>query len=226
MNRTLGLTLGLAAFLLSVAAAPAGDRHSPHVEKVNLADLKDGETRTFGKDDQKVTASRDGDEITIRIGGKGGEAKTLKCTVGKDSCYAMTVDGEGKNRVIVLNKSGDTTADRIMLREGDGSGEPMVVFSGDGSGAGEVVVDASQAKWVDVDAEGGHPAMVKVIRIHDDGGLTLQCPEGDATLQLKKGEENSGPYYCPKHNLKMEKSKTPVIMKKIEVETDGKGDEE
>ena len=105
MNRTLGLTLGLAAFLLVAAPIAAGDKAAPKVDKVNLADLKDGETRTFGKDDHSITATRKGDEITIRFGGKDGETKTMKCSVGKDSCYAMTVDGEGKNKVIV--RTGD-----------------------------------------------------------------------------------------------------------------------
>jgi hypothetical protein len=70
---------------------------------------------------------------------------------------------------------------------------------------------------------------VKVIRIHDEAAVMLECPEGDATLTLKKGDENSGPYFCPKHNVKMEKATAPVIMKKIVVDTkskDGKDDEE
>jgi hypothetical protein len=53
----------------------------------------------------------------------------------------------------------------------------------------------------------------------------LRCPEGDATLTLKKGEENSGPYFCPKHNLKMEPVKGNVIIKKVTVDKTSQGQE-
>jgi hypothetical protein len=68
-------------------------------------------------------------------------------------------------------------------------------------------------------------AGVHLVRIGEDGGKMLRCPEGDATLTLKKGEEDSGPYFCPKHNLKMEPVKEKVFIKKIELDRTPKGEE-
>ena len=220
MNRLLGLTLGVAALSLSVLlAAPPDEKRARGVEKVNLSDLRDGETRTLGKGDSSVTAVRKGDVVTITYGGHDGEKKTLKCTVGKDSCYAMTVEGNGKGKIMILNTTGEDgkEADRIMLHTGEADGKGVFVFAGDGEDAdNEVLLEAAHPAVV---MAGGDAATgVKVIKVRREAGLLLECPEGDATLTLKKGEENSGPYFCPRHNLKMVKAKLPALMKKVEVE--------
>jgi hypothetical protein len=70
---------------------------------------------------------------------------------------------------------------------------------------------------------------VKVIKVSHADAVLLECPQGDATLTLKKGEENGGPYFCPKHNVKMEVSKSPAVTKRIVVDSSSKddsGDEE
>ena len=237
MNRLLGLTLGAAALSLSVLAAAPAEKHVQKVEKVDLSDLRDGETRTLGKGDGTVTATRKGDVVTIAYGGNDGDKKTLKCTVGKDSCYAMTVDGEGKTQMVIVDKSGKggkeadhivLEADHIVLREGDGEGKGVLVFAPDEDGdASEIVIDADHPDMTWVTADGGNAvAGVKVIRIRDEAVTLLECPEGDATLTLKKGEENSDPYFCPKHNVKMEKAKHPAIVKKVEVKSKSADDEE
>jgi hypothetical protein len=103
----------------------------------------------------------------------------------------------------------------MVFASDDGEGEPVVIHG-----------DAPGMTWVTEDGTGAAAgAGVHVVRIGHDGGTILQCPEGDATLTLKKGEENSGPYFCPKHNLKMEPSKEKVFIKKIEVDKTPKGEE-
>jgi len=200
MRRKLIWSLGIAAVCLSLAVAgPRAGKSSDHVEKFNLADLADGETRTFGDGESAVTATRKGDEVVVNYGGGDGEKKTLRCTLGKETCYAMTLDGEGK-KVMVFSSDDDSEASQIVV---DGSDPHMT--------------------WLTKDGTKG-AAGVKVIRLHDDGGTVLSCPEGDATLVLKKGEEKTGPYFCPKHNLRMEKSKNPIVIKKIEVEKKSAGD--
>jgi hypothetical protein len=234
MNKALGLTLGAAALSLSVLiAGTTADKQTHKIQKVDLSELKDGETRNLGKGDSAISATRKGDVVTITYGERDGEKKTIQCTLGKDSCYAMTVDGAGKTQVVVLNKSGKEgkEPDRIVIQDGDDAGKGMFVFSdGEGGADHQVIVDAVHPgmSWTSsADAE-SLPG-VKVIRIHDEAALMLECPEGDATLTLKKGEENSGPYFCPKHNVKMEKATAPVIMKRVVVDTkstDDKDDEE
>ena len=229
MKGALGLTLGAAALSLSVLVAGTADKPVQKVQKVDLSELKDGETRNLGKGDSAISATRKGDVITITYGEQDGEKKTIQCTVGKDSCYAMTVDA-GKAQVVVLNKPGKEgkEADRIVIQDGDEAGKGMFVFSdGEGGPDHQVIVDAihSGMSWVS-SGDGESLPGVKVIRIHDDAGVMLECPEGDATLTLKKGEENSGPYFCPKHNVKMEKATSPVFMKRVVVDTKSKDDKD
>ena len=231
MNKALGLTLGAAALSLSVlVAGTTTEKPAPKVQKVDLSEMKDGETRNLGKGDSAISATRKGDVVTITYGEHDGEKKTIKCTLGKDSCYAMTVDGAEKARVVVVNKSGKEgkDADRIVIQDGDEAGKGMFVFSdGEGGPNHQVIVDAVHPgmSWVS-SGDGESLPGVKVIRIHDEAAVMLECPEGDATLTLKKGDENSGPYFCPKHNVKMEKATAPVIMKRVVVDTKSKEDKD
>lgn len=232
MNRMLGLTLGVAALSLSVLTAGTGaDRHrtfDQKMEKVDLSDLRDGETRTIGKGETAIVATRKGDQVTMEFSGHDGGKKSVKCEIGKSSCYVMTTDGEGKGQVVVVNKSGDggKQIEKIVLQEGDGDESKVMVFAGHGDGD-PMIVDALPGgmSWV-TSSDGKGAKGVKVIKIQGEGATVLECPEGDATLTLKKGEEKSGPYFCPKHNLKMEAAKLPTFMKKIEVTTDSSDDEE
>jgi len=231
MNKALGLTLGAAALSLSVLVAGTNsDKPAQKIQKVDLSEMKDGETRNLGKGDSSVSATRKGDVVTITYGERDGEKKTIKCTLGKDSCYAMTLDGAGQANVVVLNKSGKggKEADRIVIQDGDEAGKGVFVFSdGEGGPDHQVIVDALHPgmSWVS-SGDGESLPGVKVIRVGDAAALMLECPEGDATLTLKKGEENSGPYFCPKHNVKMEKTTGPVIMKHVVVDTKSKDDKD
>jgi len=224
MIRIAGLTLGAAALSLSVlVAAPAPEKQK--LQKVDLSEMRDGETRTLGKGDSVVTATRKGDVVTITYGEHDGGKKSIQCTVGKDSCYAMTLDASGKGQMVVVDKSDKdgTQADRVMIQDGE-DGKGIMVVSGDGDGtAHQVIVDAGHPgmTWVTSDDVDSIPG-VKVVRIQGEGATLLECPEGDATLTLKKGEENSGPYFCPKHNVKMEKASQKVIMKKVVVDSSTK----
>jgi len=229
MNKAVGLTLGAAALSLSVLVAGTTVEKPGHkAQKVNLSELKDGETRSLGTGDSAMSATRKGDVITITYGEHDGEKRKIKCTLGKDSCYAMTMGADGAH-VVVVNKSGKdgNEPDKIVIQDGDESGKGMFVFTDDEGGADhQVIVDALHPgmSWVS-SGDGESIPGVKVIRIHDEAAVMLECPEGDATLTLKKGEENSGPYFCPKHNVKMEKASSPVIMKKVVVDTKSKDDQ-
>jgi hypothetical protein len=218
MRKSLIWGVAVAVVILGLSVAMAGDKSHPSTQKFNLADLANGESRTFGEGEQAITATRYGDDIEVTYQGKDGENKkqTLHCTVGKDNCYAMTLSGEGKGHVVVLSKTGTVVADggkeltKIVLADGSGESKSLMVFASDG--------DDADSKSVVVS---GGPGMSWVVEIHEEGTTLLQCPKGDATLTLKKGEENSGPYLCPKHNLKMEAVKTPVVIKKVEVQKKG-----
>jgi hypothetical protein len=242
MHKILGLTLGAAALSLTVLVAGTTADKPVKMEKVDLSEMRDGETRNLGKGDGAITATRKGDEITITYGGKGGEKQTIKCEVGKDSCYAMTMDGSGSSHMVVVDGSGKNgkDVDRVIVTSGDENGKAIMVVSGEGDEGGKFVMSAHPGMtWTAEDGccmagDGGTCAKaadstcamtgMKMIKLSHDGGVTLECPEGDATLTLKKGEESSGPYFCPKHNVKMEPAKAPTIMKRIVVDTHSNDD--
>jgi hypothetical protein len=232
------LGAGIAAVCISLLPAGTADKSAGTPQKFNLADLANGESRTFGAGDHAMTATRRGDdvEITYRTGDGKGQKQTLHCTIGKDSCYAMTVGEGGESHVVVLSKSAASDKDaqlkevtKIVLADDGADQKDLMVFASDDGGNGEPIVvhgDAPGMTWVSEDgAAAASGAGVHVVRIGADGGTMLRCPEGDATLMLKKGEENSGPYFCPRHNLKMEPSKEKVFIKKIEVDKTPKGEE-
>jgi hypothetical protein len=196
------LCTGIAAACLTVLGTASPVKQAAPMEKFDLADLANGETRTFGEGDHAMTATRQGDEVVVTYGDDGGR-KTLRCRMGKDSCYAMTVSDAGKARIVVLDKRGGSDKDltRIVLADGE---------------------EGEDSKLMTLTSDGDEEPGIHVIRIHDDEGKILRCPEGDATLTLKEGEEDKGQYLCPRHNLRMELSKEPVIIKKIRVDKKSK----
>ena len=253
MKWSLLCTLFIATIgIVLLAVAPAAGKTGDAPEKFNLADLANGESRTFGQGDYAITATRHGDEVTFTLqrDGTSGGKKTFACTVGKDHCYVMTRGEDGKGQVVVLSKSdagkdGKKTVTTRVVASGDSAGEKKIMVFTPDDGEEDVIINELEPgmKWVtsqvDVDDDSGEVFIhsdgegmavvttdisetepgVKVIRIVAEGGTVLRCPEGDATLTLKKGEEKTGPYFCPKHNLKMEPSKEPVIIKeKVKVE--------
>lgn len=241
MKWSLFCTIVLAAIGLSlVTAAPPSSKTADAPQKFNLADLANGETRTFGEGDHAITATRRGDDIEVTFTADDGKSRnqTLHCTVGKDSCYAYAVSEGGEGHVVVLSKTGASAGKdgekeltKVVLADGTPDARQLMVFAADDEDGSQVVIkgDGEGMTWITTDVEtaevagGGtaaHPGM-KVIKVVAEGGSVLRCPEGDATLTLKKGEEKTGPYFCPRHNLKMELSKEPIVIKKhVKVETD------
>jgi len=66
--------------------------------------------------------------------------------------------------------------------------------------------DGNVRVFVTPNGEGG--AHARRLWLHADG-TTLRCPEGDTTMHLQEGDEDEGPFYCPKHDIKLEKVDRP-----------------
>ena len=225
--RHLVLSLGVAlACATLVAAGSHSGKTADNMEKFDLATLADGESRTFGEGDSVITATRKGDDVTVTYSAEKGEKKTLHCMIGKDSCTAVTVSDDGKTQMVVLNGSGKSGGEmhQVVVQDAAGAGEKKImVVTSDDADPNHVILNVDEdASWVSDDSDGS--PHVKVVHLGEDGSTLLRCPQGDATLTLKKGEENSGPYFCPKHNVQMEKAKDSVIIKKIEVHKKSKDD--
>ncbi len=112
MRKTITAVLALAASIAPATVTAAGENvfvrtGGGDIETVRLDELADGETRTFGEGEHEVTATREGDRITIRLQrDAAGVAETLDCTVGDDSCRVFVSDDDGATVFLVGESDG------------------------------------------------------------------------------------------------------------------------
>ncbi|MDX1390003.1 MAG: hypothetical protein R3344_12480, partial [Acidobacteriota bacterium] len=130
-----GLVLSLVLGAMPEEVIVVGDGE---VVKHDLADLYDGETRTFGEGENAITATREGDAVVIKLPGRGGEVRTIDCTIGEGDCYAFTSSDGGKNTFVLKNISTSDDSEKKI--------EVIKVVSGDAAGA-----HAEAFGWVSVD---------------------------------------------------------------------------
>jgi hypothetical protein len=211
MNRKMRWLAGTATAVL-LAATPLlagqghGCDHARHIqafdgEKFDLADLYDGETRTFGYGENEIVATRIDDVVKITFGDVDAE-RTFECQVDSGTCIVMVPeDGEGKHVIIMKSSEGDygVGEDVMIMATSFGDAGRNAFFIGEDGGAFELHLDGDQNTWVSEDGADRH-----LIRVMGESGTTLRCPEGDTTMRLKTDEQDEGPYYCPKHNIEME----------------------
>lgn len=209
MRPKLGWTLVLGLTLAVAAAAVAGSDntfvfspHGKHLERIDLSDLADGETRTFGEGDLQVTATRRGDIIEIEYPA-GDRSRTLECVLGEGSCYVMVSDDDSARAFIVS-----------VAQEHAGHGlahaEAALSWTSDD---GEVHVIPEDADF-HFFAEGEGHAVMQLSGSSDVS--VFECPEGDTTMRLKK-DEVAGTYFCPQHNLELEQVEAQHRVHKIKV---------
>jgi hypothetical protein len=175
------------------------------MEKIDLAELQDGETRTFGTGEDVITATREGDIIRLTL--PNGE-RTIDCSVGKGNCYAFTTieDGDGPSVLMLRNVDDDGEGERKV--------EVIKIVTGEGAGDAHALLN-----WVhdeDVHVDGTDVKVVTrvggprgVLTVIGEDGRQLRCPEGDSTLSLD--DDDDGIYYCPKHNVEMEEVKAHTL---------------
>ena len=149
--------------LALLAAAPGAGKASDSPQKFNLADLADGESRTFGEGDHAITATRHGDDVTITYKGedKAG-VHTLHCAVGRDNCYATTFSGDGKATMVMLSKTAapgkegqERVVTKVVLADSSADPKSLKVFASGDEGSEDVVISGSQAVPGIVDVHSG-----------------------------------------------------------------------
>jgi hypothetical protein len=204
-------------------------------EKFDLSDLADGETRTFGDGEKTITATREGDTVTIDREAEGDERPLkIKCDVEKDSCEVMTFDGEPGKVMIMVKKTRecvhgeddceavvDVTMDDFEL--GEGTHAIIRKIHCDEEGDCEKFEDVHGVGEIEIHADvhhGGH-GNVMIFKTDEMIGnkVSLRCPEGDATIMVDK-EEADDTFLCPKHSVPMEKGAEKMFIKKIRLEED------
>jgi hypothetical protein len=173
-------------------------------ERFNLADLRDGETRVFGRGDKQLTATRDGDEVELTRPARGKEsALRVTCQLSSDQCSVVTF-GDEPDKVMVLVQKERVCVDG----EGDCDVDIDIVrgIGGHESGARVIVTDLDCA---DADCEelAGPEGPMKIIRVHashESSHVSLRCPKGDTTMRVDTDDADKT-YLCPKHSLRLEK---------------------
>lgn len=152
-----GFALASLMLVLAAASTPAeegtwvtssGQVHAIHgskaffvsnddAERFDLADLRDGETRTFGSGPGAVTVSRSGDEATITRVGSGDDVSTIDitCRLNDDTCTVLTFPNDPEKVMVAIEK------ERTCI---NGAGDCDFALGG---GEGHIIID------IDCDAD-------------------------------------------------------------------------
>jgi hypothetical protein len=179
-------------------------------DEFDLADLRDGETRVFGKGDRTITATRDGDQVTLTgTGREGADALDLVCRIDRDKCKVVTYDEESGKVMLVVKKESE-------CEHGDGDCREISLMMGLADGA------VGARSHVVLRADHGHAS---VFVVGEGDHVLLRCPEGDTTMRVAKDEAEDG-YLCPKHSIALEKVESRGRVHKIKIDTSGTGGEE
>lgn len=218
--------MGTAVAALALGFASPALSHGPHAgkiaidsgERVDLSELADGESRTFGDGEHAITATRTGDVIAIGVGDE-----SIECLAGEDHCFVILASKDDGEEVKLLVRSGDDSdldhEVRVMEFSTVAGDCDMDDCDMDDCGMDDCAADCEMhavhgdARWVEdggkdirifIDDADGEAGMPHLIRLHSEG-VVLRCPEGDTTMRLRKDEAAKGPFFCPLHNLELEK---------------------
>jgi hypothetical protein len=211
MTRRYGWMLALVVLGAAVALAAAADKIQTRYSKTeDLAQMKDGETRTFGEGKAQITASRRGDDIEITLPAEDGKTpRTLTCKAGDQHCFVMAHDELGHGTVMVMRAAGDGASNEAFSWSGgdggtwtDESGKTMVLHSDGGEHEIRIVAEADgepgTVKVIRVDAGDGEPGEVKVYAMDGDDteGFKMLSGSSDAP-QMIRIEVKGTMLHCP-----------------------------
>jgi hypothetical protein len=232
------LGLGLVVMLALGAVTAWGETEEGNVwiekhgfdgqtEVVNLAELADGETRTFDTEKGQIVASRDGDNVLLTIRKDGEEEHSFTCVANKDECIVIRgKEGSPDATMLVIKKRAhgehgeEMDVDMMVLGSAHATAHGKAMFIGE-DGASVLRLHTGHDGMRFETKDGAH-----VIHIEKSGTM-LRCPEGDTTMRLDEDEADKT-YYCPKHDLALEKVEHDMVheIRTIVVEEDDEGDED
>ncbi|HKQ63337.1 MAG TPA: hypothetical protein VJS92_18755 [Candidatus Polarisedimenticolaceae bacterium] len=198
MLRNLGLTAGLLLpRLAGVLVDDAGEVDTDRA--VNLADLRDGESRVFGRGEHELVATRQGERVRIRHEG-GPERLDLTCDLKRETCKVLAEPDSDQGIVIVERR--DSGGHRVQVRQ-----------LADGGESGTIVIHSESLCGGDADCEtldlSGEGPRVRVLKLRRGdaapraSSVVLRCPEGDTTMRVDAVDADAG-YTCPKHGVRLE----------------------
>ena len=138
MKNSRNLILLAILVLCAVGFLVAGDHEE--LQTLKLEDLADGETRTFGVGDHKVTVTRNGDKLSVNIDGMeglhgkhvmiGSAGHDIDCDTEDGDCNLWVSDD---GNVIKLGTGGMHGNMMFIGDEGDAHGNVIIKSIGDGT---------------------------------------------------------------------------------------------
>jgi len=175
-------------------------------------------------EDGKALLATHGTDKILHVDGEPGQTMVMvrkhrTCEGDDEDCAQLTAD------VMVEEGSPHVLVRKVVRCDGDGNCEESETASHSALAEAFVTVtadDAGSMKQMIFVGDGGegHAVMVRA-----EGKVALQCPEGDTTMLVD--EENADRvYYCPEHNVPLEKSSAKSGVRTIRIETREDGDEE
>ena len=157
------------------------------------------------------------------------------CDAAKDNCFViLSGDGDAVKLMVTSGSEGQGHVEKNVMvmafgdREHDGDHD---FFFSDEDGEQVNVMVSTHGEshtWVSRDdgdvrvfvtRDGEGDSHVRRIRVHTDAN-TLRCPEGDTTMHLEESDEDEGPFYCPKHDIKLEKVDRRKLIHEIHAHED------
>jgi len=216
MTRRYGWMLAIVVLGAAVALAAAADKIQSHPRQgEDLAQMKDGETRTFGEGKAQITAARHGDNIDITLPGEDGEAtRTLTCKVGDQHCFVMANDDLGHGTVMVMRTAGEGASESEgfswISDSGDGNSwtatagdsKTMVFHPEGGEHQIQIVAEADgepgEVKVITVNGVDGEPGEMKVITMDGDDAegfkMLSESADGPHVIRI---EMKGNMLHCP-----------------------------
>ncbi len=212
MMRRLGWIFGAALVLLMAAPAFPCDMHRMGAggencffsdgEPFDLSELADGETRYFGPPEREVAVARIGDEVVMTLPGDDGETHEIKCNVVENGCFILTGGEDDDASIMIMNTRGSHGNGNFVFFDDESLSDSKQVLIRTLSAVDDESFGGHDLQWIsdDEDAD-GHRMLFRMLA---EPGTMVRCPEGDTTMRLEENESAEG-YYCPRHDLLMEK---------------------
>ena len=191
-------------------------------DSFDLAELQDGETRTFGEGRKQVTAARVGDVVTIVREESDEKSKLeIQCDTGKDTCQVITFSDDPEKVMIMVQKTrecvngvGDCDLDIAIDHIGEARHAVIRTVKCDDAGNCEHFEKVGGgAEVITIGDYEGQPHKIMFVHADEHGDqVLLRCPEGDSKIHVDK-DEAKDTYLCPKHSVPMVQDQNQFIRK-------------
>ena len=198
-------------------------------ESFDLAELRDGETRTFGEGQKQVNVTRVGDVVTIVRDESDEKSKLeIQCDTGRDTCQVITFSDDPEKVMIMIQKTrecvnGVGDCDDLDIAIGDiGEGGHAIIRTVKCGDAGdcqnfEKIIGGSETISIREFEGGPHHRMMFIHADEHGDQVLLSCPEGDSRIHVAQ-EEADDTFLCPKHSVPMVKRDKNHFIRKIQID--------